>query len=317
MTHPELPFSGDHWYEPRSRDIVNRLEQEDWSEFCRQAAEAEVLAADYSPEAPETAEWVGEQIAELAFIFGNDYCKKYAHVFGLGYNQHHVRSGIVEAGEAIAINTDSASFQGVDMQYINGSWRTLLQFHIAEHTDALPSGMYYVPPSNKFLLELAIDLADDEDEDEFAEELTTAEVLSEEVTAAKAHIEHESFAELDPAEQRLILQDLIVEADNALEPSDCGHDVTIESTCHYIVYDNMPGFPPDFIDQQDIITENQRSVEGTIQGCNYPELAEIPVDKQLTREDFIYNGGAPCLIVRNDELQLTYYILPQYMGKIA
>lgn len=317
MTHPDFESSGDS-YERHPYNVVDRMDREDWPEFCRQAEYADALALDHPLGEEGTAQWVIDQVSELNQVLGEEYIKKYCRVFGLAYTEHHVRNPD-ELAQPVVVDTNSASLQGVDMQHINGKWVTLLQFHIAEHTDTLPHGMYYVRPRHEFLLELKVDLADDEDENEFTSEPDTAQLLAEQAEAAQNHIAHESFTELTPAEQRAILNDIIIEADNTIDPAECGHTVRVVGLCYYAEYDDMPGFDlaDSFTDQRDLAPEDQLSVKGEIRGHTYPELGDIPHDKLLTPADFTFNAGAPCLLVRSDEDGRTYYLQPQHITDIS
>lgn len=310
MTTPEYPSFEDRSREPQPSQLVDRLSREDWPEFCRQAQAANELATDYQPGTKQTDKWLVAQVAELTKVFGQDYCNKPSQVLGLAYNEQHVRDAA--ADELIAVDAKSATFKSVDMQYVDGQWRVVLAFHVATSTALLPSGTYYIEPGSH-LLEFAIDANFEDEDDEDDNQSPAAELLNQEALKAQRQITSKRFARRGPAEQRRMLDSIIINADLMIDPEQCNTSVVVDSLCYYMEFDDMPGIDllDSYIDQTDLSLDERYAVVGVIHGFTYPELQHIGDDKLLTRKDFVYNDGAPCLKLRNDDLGRTYYIVPQ------
>lgn len=308
MTNPEFPSFEDHSREPQPINLIDRLSSEDWLEFCRQAQAANELATAYEPGTQKTAEWVVGQAAELSKVFGQGYRGKSSQALGLAYNEQHIRTA--SADELIVFDAKSATFKDVGIQYINEQWRVVLEFHVAIPTALLKSGLYYIEPDSH-LLEFAIDANFEDDEDEI--DTPIAELMEQEAEKAQRQIAGKRFARRGPAEQRQTLDNIIISADLTLDPEQCNQIVVIESLRYYTVFDDMPGIALEdlYTDQTGLDLDDRYSIMGVIHGFDYPELQHVPDDKLLTRKDFIYNGGAPCLVVRNDDFGCTYLVIPQ------
>jgi hypothetical protein len=312
MTNPEFSSYEDHSHEPQPSYFVDRLSDEDWPEFCRQARAANELAVDYEPGTQQTAEWIVGQGSELRKVFGQGYIGKSSQVLGLAYTEQHIRTA--SADELIGVDAKSAIFKDVGMQYINKQWRVVLEFHVATPTILLKSGMYYIEPDSH-LLEFTIDanFEDEDNDDDDEDEIPVAELMEQEAEKAQRQIAGKRFARRGPAEQRQMLDNIIISADLVIDAEQCNRNIAVESLRYYTVFDDMPeiALKDLYTDQTDTEPEERYSIEGVIHGFDYPELQHIPKDKLLTRKDFIYNDGAPCLVVRNDNLGCTYLVIPQ------
>lgn len=315
MTNPEFPSFEDHSREPQPIHLIDRLTTDDWPEFCRQARAANELATNYEPGTQQTAEWVTGQAAELSKVFGQGYRDKSSQALGLAYTEQHIRTA--SADELVAFDAKSATFKDVGIHYVNEQWHVVLEFYIDTATALLKSGVYYIEPDNH-LLEFAIDAnfdADDEEGDDDEDETgpPVAELMEQEAEKAQQQVASKRFARRGPVEQRRILDNIIISADLVIDAEQCNRNIAVESLRYYTVFDDMPGIALEdlYTDQTDIEPEERYSIEGIIHGFDYPELQHLSEDMLLTRQDFIYNDGAPCLVIRNDDLGCTYLVIPQ------
>ncbi|HET8884276.1 MAG TPA: hypothetical protein VFM68_02290 [Candidatus Saccharimonadales bacterium] len=299
------PFFEEQSSQPMPDERVDILHDPSWIDFCVAATEAEDAMVIYEPNDEAAYELVASHGTDLNEKFGYEYNGQRSQVLGLAH--FALGDGTIDSNLTV-LDTDSASFHGTDLHYIDGKWQAVLEFYVSEHSDDLSHGFYYVPPNQYHLMDLKICPRDEEDV-----AINVTDLLYSQVDAARSQVTSRDFKIASPQEQRMVLECITENADSEL-PHECrDQSIIVNCTQYYTAYDNMPGFDlHDFYtDLTDIPAEEQSALTGIIDGFAYPELDTLPPDQLLTADNLTFNDGAHCLVLRNDQTGQTHYILPQ------
>jgi hypothetical protein len=309
MANSELPFFEEKSHQPLSKEAIDRMQEDDWQEFCADAVAAEEAMMGYSPQDEHAVKLVVARSCELGEKFGWEYYGNRSQVLGLAYSSESVAND--ENSDLIPFSTDSVAFHGVDIHHINGRWQAVLEFYISEQGGELPNGFYYVPPNKYHLMEFKVEPQGNDDPGEEAVSMIT--LLEQQVEAAGDFVMHGDFALMPPEAQRTVLQRITKDVDDTIPRERREQTVSIGCLKYYTSYDDMPGFDiRDFYtDQTDDTPEERHAITGFIEGFEYLELRDTPDNLQFKPAHFTFNAGAPCLILRDIEHGRTHYVLPQ------
>ena len=290
-------------------EYTELLQEPAWAQYCAAVLEIEEKLRNLGGEA---AQQVIECEAKLDAALGESYLGHASQVLGIGYrvNKHgRLRDKIM------TINTQSADFIGTRLLLVDNAWRAYLGFYVSEERDAMPYGMYYLPPNTQHIMTIGIkkemfDPTDDE---------TALEMIIQHALAARSHTTSRSFTKRSASEQRETLYNIIASADAEIPRELYQRDSMFECLRYYTAYDDSPELDlrlslTDYSDRQ---SEEGQGITGYVIGYAYPELNSIDANKRLSREDFVFNDGAMCLAIRNDEARRTYYAVPQKMREIV
>ncbi|HEV7952354.1 MAG TPA: hypothetical protein VGO98_03180 [Candidatus Saccharimonadales bacterium] len=321
-----LPFYEEESSKMPLTEYVDILAEPTWQEFCDAAKRTEFDVSDYDPASENDCIKIAKYITDLNERLGTEHIGMRSKVIGLGYSDYGDTSD-TSTLEPSFINTDSTTFHGVDLCFVNGKWQAMLEFYCHEHTDELPHGIYHITPDRFHLMNLYIStIDDDEDLDDEDEEKIVTE-FHEDFTSAQTFIRSEDFLQAAPDGQRACLSDIISSIDSKIPRSLRDRDVVMTSAKYYTAYDDMhystyddptPGFDlRDFLtDLTNTPIEERLALRGIIVGVAYPELTMIASDRPLTVSDLDMNEGGYCLVLRSASESATHYILPQTVTDI-
>lgn len=138
-----------------SQESLNILAQPTWKGFCDEVKDAEADVAIYDPTDKADVKKVDKRAKELCKKFGFEHNSMRARIIGLGYNAYYIDE---TSSKPTILDTDNATFHGVDLCFFNGRWRAMLEFYCHDSTDEMPHGIYHVLPDADKLLLLNIDL---------------------------------------------------------------------------------------------------------------------------------------------------------------
>lgn len=303
-------FFDDH--APQSDEVayVDALHGSIWPEFCEKVAEEEAACVVYEPDDLTIAEVLAERNQDLSELFGGEYIGQPCKVLGVGYPA----GGSYDEAASVVIDTASATFHGVCIEFNGSRWQAMFEVFCHEHTEQLPSGPYYIPAVTGHMVELEIQPNEgdeyDDDEDEVANVVVQ---FAHDTVALQALARSEDFCLMTPDDQRSLLWNIAEQTFDSLPRELQGSEAVVCCTQYYTMYDDMPGvaLADSFTDLSDIPSEEGRGVAGRITRLEYPELAEISTDTSLNSHELYLNGGGYCLVVRDVVRSVTYYILPQ------
>lgn len=310
------PSSSERPHQPESDQFIDMIQEPAWVQYCEKAAEAEAAMVIYDPNEEGVHELAAMRALDLDEALGYEYGNEPCQVAGLGYFINP-QAGV--SRNLTFIDTDSAVFQSTGIHYLHGKWRTMMEVYVREHTDKLSSGTYYIPPNQYHIRELKIAPPGDKFNDD-DDEVTLESLFEEQVIGARRQVRSKDFAEISPEEQRFVLHGIISSADSYLprEYRD-RNDVIVTCAEYYTVCDGMPDLDLRdlHVDQSAQPVKQRQALIGELMGYAYPELEALPEDTPLDYRNLRGNGGAPCIVLRNEELRVEYYIVPQTVTDIS
>jgi hypothetical protein len=302
------PSSEEYNPQPATPEFIDLLNESVWPEFCREVSETEAAVVIYDPLDDSNVEITSQYALDLSEKLGWDYNGACSKVLGLAYPLDS-QSG--DTQEPIVLDTDSATFHGIDLCYQDGRWQAMLEFYQHEHTDDVPNGIYHIPPNKHHLMELKMKKIDEDDDAD--EDVNVIELFDQDIESTRAHVYSKDFTVNPPDQQRMLLNE-ITEGINSEVPHEFrDRDVVVSCRQYYTAYDDMPDFDlHDFLtDLTDTPSEEITALTGTIVNFEYPELRTLPSEQTLQPKDLTLNDGAYCLVLRDTEKPVTYYVLPQ------
>lgn len=296
--------------------FIDLVAQPTWQDFCDEAKAVEFDVSDYDPNDDDACTEVGRRTNELRGKLDYDYIGRRSKVVGMGYNNYGLSSS-ASTNKPRYINTDNASFFGVNVCFVNGRWQAMLEFECAKDAPDLPKGTYNIPPDEHHLMTLGIDMSDDMDKDE--PEQAAVRALHEDYKSVQKLVQGDDFATAPPEGRRMYLDDICKDAAAEFPRELWDGEIVIACIRYYTDYDHqIPGFnfrnfPTDL---SDIPPDERHALNGTVTAFEYPELKMLPPDHPLHASTLDMNDGVYCLVLRNDKEQATYYILPQSITEI-
>lgn len=302
----ENVFSFEEQFSNKPQESIDILAQPSWKEFCDEVKNAEADVAIYDPTDNEDLKKVNSRAVNLSGKFGYEHNDMPAKIIGLGYNSYYSNGTDCEP---TILDTDKATFHGVDLCFFNGRWRAMLEFFCKESTDDMPHGIYHVLPDADKLALLNIELAEPNIVQKFHEDYckVTTFVLSGELTGT-------------PEEQRKTLNEKVSAMNKNVPQEYRKREIVVECAKYYTAYDGMhdsphddptPGFDLFSTDLSDTPSDEHQPLIGVLVGFEYPELTMLPPDQPLSADVLDINSGSYCLVLRSDKERATHYVMPQ------
>lgn len=323
------PFSEETSPQPEQLIFTDMLATPQWGELREKVVEAEnalVLLEDED----QTSERVQERLVEVAGDFGEILDRRYVgqpcQAVCLAYAAEDLKrseSTIGAEGDLELFSSNELVFYSVNLFYINQRWQAMVELYQGERTDRQESQPYYVPLREDCFMSLHVQepagSSDDDNEVDDGGEIDVQKVLGPIAEAAKKLVNSRDFLRATPDEQKALLGIILNDAENDYAAFERSPDeiLAVRATQYYEVHDTMAALDPTlgYVDQRHQTGEHQ-VVTGAVARFDYPELEPVPEGMQLCADHFYMNSGAPCLVVRNDAIKTTYYVLPQSVEDI-
>lgn len=288
---------------------------DNWAIFLDKAHDAEEAMLLYNNPANEEEREQETNLAlahslELGEAFGYEYNGQPGRVLGFAYSEDM-------PDETILFDANHAIFSGCELKFINGQRRAVFEFYTdGTEKDLLP-GYYFIPADRNHLLDLKI-RADFGEDDE--DEMTAVEIIHEQAQAAQAQTISGDFAILPANTQRTVLENICGSADSELPDNVREIVIAIDCERYCTRYDDMPGFDirDSLTDESSSSEDNEsRAIKGIVVGFDYPELDTLPESQKLNIWNFDIGAGAPCLLLRSEDDNRTYYIPPMGIKNVT
>lgn len=321
MTENLSFYEGDRSPKIPQLSMIDMIAQSNWQDFYDEAKMVELFVSDYDPNDDDACMEVGRHMTDLNGMLGYDYQGARSKVVGMGYSNYSKGSQSNEC-EPFYIDTEDASYFGVNICFVNGKWQTMLEFECHDDTNELPQGMYNVPLDSHHLIIFSIDTRVRGEDDVVLKQKFITDYHDQ-----YSLVYSSKFTSASAKTQRSLLSKAIADVDNNVPHEMRNEDVAIECTQYYTAYDDMhyatyddtrAGFDlRDFsTDLSEQPSDERLALMGRIIGFEYPELKLLPPDYELSGGALDMNDGMYCLVLRNKKEAVTHYILPQTITEI-
>lgn len=308
------PFPNERMDIPKWFEWDNVLSSPEWEIVCDSAREleADMILEDESA-SEETLQDMAERTYELGEKLGASYYRQQCRVVGRLYtDDDHSGSDIART---MRFNTTKFRFGGPTFRCLDNRWRVVFELYRQPLNGQIPREFYYTPLLNHHLTDLRVKPGQESDNDEE----NVVALLGRHVEGASQFVQSADFEARTAERQREWLLQVVDDVDCYVPSRLRDIDVVVSCTEYYTMYDDMPGIllPGGTLDPfDDTPIEEQATLKGMIDCFKYPEMEDMPSDTHLTSADFTVNGGASCMLLRNTEDSVTYYVLPQSVSAI-
>jgi hypothetical protein len=315
------PFFGEHISDPQTDRFFDAIgDAASWQDFRRRVDEVERHVAHYSPDNPDQMEEIQLYAMALRTRFHPNYMGHRSRILGLAYPAGQENLPIANT---IMLDTDRATYNGVELRHANDQWRAMLRFDYHENTSDYSDGTYYIPPSNSHIMNLELLQLPSDDEPALSERYddndSVSVFLQKDFRVVSTSIAGRYFERASPDEQRHVLADILDHINGDFPREYRDRDVAVDCKKFYTVYDSAPqaNLHDSYTDMSKDPSGLQRTLIGYIDGFDFPEVHSLAADQPLHNNALHLNDGSYCMILRNDREGKTYYILPQTISDIS
>lgn len=299
----------------QSTVLVDILAQPTWSLFCENARMVECDAESYSPRDDEDIVRAGKDSHDLTAQFGLEYDAGLSTIVGMAYDIYRLSDD--DKVESKFLDTSSAIFHGVNVCYFNNKWQVTLEFYCAERSEDMENGIYNVPIDQILSLAIEAKVSQGDDYDVQSQEEPEQKAirgLKQGCSLAREFVHGDNLIGIPPIGQRILLEGICSDATREFLGDIWGNEQVVDCLQYYTEYDNqIPGFsfrnfPTDLSETP---PEVRRPITGVVTALEYPELKALPEESLVKSADLDVNDGAYCLVLRNENEGVTYYVIPQ------
>lgn len=264
-------------------------------EFVQLIAEAEAALNGAIGDSQHEATLVEEHEVYMDNSIGEDCYLKQAAFTGFVYETDENER---PTSKVQFISTDRSVFHAMRMVKVNGTYKAMLQLTTDDYFDEnsvhITRQTYFAMPSDVEALEIII-------------EETVMETIQRHVDIAQRVRSDPSFYRITLEDQQRILSEIASRLNIDL-PLLQYFGLALDASRYIALSDDAQKDIRDCIIDQSALTYEERvQPKGEYMDCIYPELA-YQTEAFRNIRDFDLGGGMPCLMLRNNEQGVTYFV---------